>query len=75
MNKTDVKLLSIDKYVGNLLSNLAMNSFKPSSKAHKNQLEKKTQKTFCNQPVTVIFSEQGAKNQSNRCAEIEKNTD
>ena len=38
LNKTDVKLLSIDKYVGNLLSNLAMNSFKPSSKAHKNQL-------------------------------------
>ena len=34
LSKTDVKLLSIDKYVGNLLSNLAMNSFKPSSIAH-----------------------------------------
>ena len=32
--KTDVKLLSIDKYVANLLSKLAMNSFKSSSIAH-----------------------------------------
>ena len=27
LNKTDVTLLSLDKYVGTLLSNLAMNSF------------------------------------------------
>ena len=33
-NKTGVKLLSIDKYVGNLLSKLAMNSFKSSSIGH-----------------------------------------
>ena len=34
LNKTDVKPLSIDIYVGILLSNLAMNSFKPSSIAN-----------------------------------------
>ena len=38
LNKTDVKLLSIDIYVGKLLSNLAMNSFKPSSIANWNQV-------------------------------------
>ena len=45
LNKTDVKLLSIDKYVESLLSNLAINSFKHSSIAHKNQLAKKLTKT------------------------------
>ena len=34
LNKTDVKLLPIDIYVGALLSNLATNSFKLSRIAH-----------------------------------------
>ena len=33
-NKTGIKLLSIDKYAGNLLSKLAMNSFNSSSITH-----------------------------------------
>ena len=34
LNKTDVKLLSFDIYVGILLSKMATKSFKPSSIAH-----------------------------------------